>query len=164
MKTLNLSEAAAFLHMHPEELRTRAKRGVIPGAKIGRRWVFIEDDLAEYIRSLYPVKRQSLTIKHSAGRLRQDVATDRRAASTEIREADRSRASGPPSSSEQRDVRTAGQDEELRSRYPKKRQALPIGRAALDSAIESFATSASRRREYEELLGLKPSRRHKASR
>jgi hypothetical protein len=35
-------------------------------------------------------------------KLRQDVATDRRAASTEIREADRSHASGLPSSSEGR--------------------------------------------------------------
>jgi len=63
MKTLNLREAAAFLHMHPEEVRTRAKRGLIPGAKVGRRWVFIENDLAEFVRSLYPVKRQALPIK-----------------------------------------------------------------------------------------------------
>jgi hypothetical protein len=41
MKTLNLREAAAFLHMHPEEVRMRAKHGIIPGAKVGRRWVFI---------------------------------------------------------------------------------------------------------------------------
>ena len=35
MKTLNLAEAAAFLHMHPEELRSRAKRGVINGSHCG---------------------------------------------------------------------------------------------------------------------------------
>jgi len=46
-KTLNLREAAALRHVHPEQLRTRAKRGLIPGAKIGRRWVLIEIDLAE---------------------------------------------------------------------------------------------------------------------
>jgi hypothetical protein len=62
MKTFNLPEAADFLHMHQEEVRTRAKRGLIPGAKIGRRWVFIEDDLAEFVRSLYPVKRQALPV------------------------------------------------------------------------------------------------------
>jgi hypothetical protein len=39
-KTLNLLEAAAFLHMHPEEVRTRAKSSLIPGAKPGNRWVF----------------------------------------------------------------------------------------------------------------------------
>ena len=41
MKTLDLKQAAAFLHMHPEELRSRAKRGLIPGAKVGRKWVFL---------------------------------------------------------------------------------------------------------------------------
>ncbi|HKC17430.1 MAG TPA: helix-turn-helix domain-containing protein [Steroidobacteraceae bacterium] len=51
MKALNLEEAAAFLHINAEELRARAKRGAIPGAKIGRRWVFLENDLAEFIRS-----------------------------------------------------------------------------------------------------------------
>src|SRR5471032_2177727 len=40
IKTLDLHEAAAFLHMHPEEVRTRAKRGLIPGAKAGPVFVF----------------------------------------------------------------------------------------------------------------------------
>ncbi len=52
-KTLGLKEAAAFLRMNPEALRQKAKAGVIPGAKPGKRWVFLEDDLAEYIRSAY---------------------------------------------------------------------------------------------------------------
>jgi hypothetical protein len=63
MKTLNLREAAEFLHMHPEEVRTRAKRGLIPGAKIGRRWVFIDVDLADFVRSLYPARRQALPVR-----------------------------------------------------------------------------------------------------
>ena len=62
MKTLNLLEAAAFLHMHPEELRRRAKLGQIPAAKPAKIWVFIEDDLAEYLRSLYPNPRQALQV------------------------------------------------------------------------------------------------------
>jgi Helix-turn-helix domain len=66
MKTLDLDQAAAFLHMHPEELRTRAKRGIIPGAKIGRCWVFIDADLAEFIRSQYPVRRQALPVRDFA--------------------------------------------------------------------------------------------------
>ena len=41
VNTLNLQQAAVFLHMHPEEVRSRAKRGLIPGAKVGRRWVFL---------------------------------------------------------------------------------------------------------------------------
>lgn len=50
MKTLNLQEAAAFLHMNPEELRARTKRGLIPGGKAGRRWVYLDVDLAEHLR------------------------------------------------------------------------------------------------------------------
>jgi hypothetical protein len=30
-----------------------------------RRWVFIEDDLAEFVRSLYAVKKQALRVKNS---------------------------------------------------------------------------------------------------
>jgi hypothetical protein len=62
MRTLSLDEAAAFLHMHPEEVRTRAKRGLIPGAKTGRRWIFLEIDLVEFVRSLYAVRRQALQV------------------------------------------------------------------------------------------------------
>src|SRR5215469_4924536 len=62
MNTLGLNEAAAFLHCHPEELRRRAKAGIVPGAKVGRCWVFLKDDLATYLRSLYPQKRQALQV------------------------------------------------------------------------------------------------------
>jgi excisionase family DNA binding protein len=53
MKTLNLQEAALFLKMTPEGLRRKVSNGQIPGAKPGKRWVFTEDDLAEFLRSLY---------------------------------------------------------------------------------------------------------------
>jgi len=62
MKTLDLAQAAAFLNMHPEELRRRAKLGRIPGAKVGRAWVFLELDLADYLRSLYASPRQALQV------------------------------------------------------------------------------------------------------
>src|SRR3984957_17964178 len=62
LRTLTLDEAAAFLHMHPEEVRIRVKRGLVPGAKAGRRWVFLEIDLVEFVRSLYPVRRQALQV------------------------------------------------------------------------------------------------------
>ncbi|MHB1544944.1 MAG: helix-turn-helix domain-containing protein [Steroidobacteraceae bacterium] len=65
VRSLGLDDAAAFLRMHPEEVRSRAKRGVIPGAKIGRSWVFLESDLAEFVRSLYPVRRQALRVTSS---------------------------------------------------------------------------------------------------
>ena len=54
MNTLDLKEAAAFLKMHPQTLRSKAVSGEIPGAKPGKKWVFIEEDLVEYVRSQYP--------------------------------------------------------------------------------------------------------------
>lgn len=55
MKTFDLKEAAAFLKMNPEGLRRKVASGEIPGAKPGKRWCFREDDLAEYLRSLYSI-------------------------------------------------------------------------------------------------------------
>jgi hypothetical protein len=62
LRTLSLAEVAALLHMHPEEVRRRAKCGAIPGAKPGRCWIFIEDDLAAYVRSFYATPRQALQV------------------------------------------------------------------------------------------------------
>jgi excisionase family DNA binding protein len=53
MNTLTLEQAAELLKMHPVTLQGKAKAGVIPGCKIGRRWVFIEIDLIEHIRAQY---------------------------------------------------------------------------------------------------------------
>jgi hypothetical protein len=83
MRTLSLVEAAKFLRMHPEELRRRAKIGAIPGAKAGRAWVFIDEDLAAYLRSLYPERRQALQVSlgkelnecHSSGAERRGGST-----------------------------------------------------------------------------------------
>ncbi len=54
MNTLDLQAAAAFLHMHPVTLQEKARTGEIPGAKIGKCWVFVDVDLIEHIRSQYP--------------------------------------------------------------------------------------------------------------
>src|SRR6266513_406226 len=60
MRTLDRVEAASFLKMNKEELRKKAKTGRIPGAKAGKRWVFIDDDLVSYLRSRYACDRQAL--------------------------------------------------------------------------------------------------------
>jgi hypothetical protein len=62
MRTLDLQEAAHLLRINPEELRQRAKAGAIPGAKVGRRWIFVEDDLVDHVRSLYAPRRQALQV------------------------------------------------------------------------------------------------------
>jgi hypothetical protein len=53
MITLNLKVAALFLNMHPQTLRAKAASGEIPGAKLSKSWVFLEEDLVQYIRSQY---------------------------------------------------------------------------------------------------------------
>src|SRR5258708_39179575 len=53
MGTLTLQQAAGLLKIHPVTLQDTARAGEIPGAKIGRAWVFVEIDLLEYIRSKY---------------------------------------------------------------------------------------------------------------
>lgn len=51
MKSLGLVDAAALLRIHPNTLQQRARAGLISGSKIGRAWVFLEDDLVSYIRA-----------------------------------------------------------------------------------------------------------------
>jgi len=62
VRTHDLRQAAALLRVHPETLRQMAKTGVIPGAKVGRAWVFVEEDLVAYLRSLYAQPRQALRV------------------------------------------------------------------------------------------------------
>jgi Helix-turn-helix domain len=81
MKTLNLEETAQFLKLHPEEVRRRAKAGIIPGAKLGKRWVFIEDDLAVYLRSLYATPGQALQVGHEEKQLCHSLNVARRGGS-----------------------------------------------------------------------------------
>lgn len=51
--TLDLESAARLLLLHPKTLQARAAAGTIPGRKIGRRWVFVEADLLQFIREGY---------------------------------------------------------------------------------------------------------------
>jgi hypothetical protein len=70
MNTLDLHAAAAFLHIHPVTLQEKARAGEIPGAKIGKCWVFVDVDLVEHIRAQYPRRvlqseRKELQLCHS---------------------------------------------------------------------------------------------------
>src|SRR3989344_3632545 len=53
MKTMDLKEASAFLHMHPVTLLRKVNAGEIPGAKVGKRWLFVDVDLIDHLRSNY---------------------------------------------------------------------------------------------------------------
>ena len=53
MRTLDLTEAAAFLRLHPHTLEAKARAGEVPGAKPGSCWVFLDVDLADWLRAQY---------------------------------------------------------------------------------------------------------------
>ncbi|ACO75605.1 helix-turn-helix domain-containing protein [Laribacter hongkongensis] len=50
MDTLDLQEAAELLKVSDETVREMARSGTILGAKVGVAWVFIKDDLMEFLR------------------------------------------------------------------------------------------------------------------
>lgn len=62
---LDLKEAAALLHVHPDTLAEMAGKGDAPGIKIGKRWVFETELLLGWLRD----------------RIREEVATKKRLAS-----------------------------------------------------------------------------------
>lgn len=57
MKTLNSIEAAAFLKVAVTSVEELAMDGIVPAAKIGRSWVFFEQDLIEYLAQI--IKQQT---------------------------------------------------------------------------------------------------------
>jgi excisionase family DNA binding protein len=57
MKTYDIHEAADFLKVDRSTALDLAGSGALPGAKVGRSWVFLESDLEEYLRD--QVRRQT---------------------------------------------------------------------------------------------------------
>lgn len=49
-ETIGIEEAAVMLRMSESALQRKAKAGKVPGAKIGREWVFVHEDLLALIR------------------------------------------------------------------------------------------------------------------
>jgi len=52
MKTFDIHEAADFLKIDRTTALELAGTGVLPGAKVGRAWVFMEDELVAYLRDV----------------------------------------------------------------------------------------------------------------
>lgn len=50
MKTFDIIECADFLKVDRTTILKLAGAGEIPGAKIGRSWVFLEDDIVSFLR------------------------------------------------------------------------------------------------------------------
>lgn len=49
---LDSQQAAELMHVHPETVKRRARRGEIPGLKFGKVWRFRASGLEAYIRNL----------------------------------------------------------------------------------------------------------------
>lgn len=64
MGAMTLAEAADWLGLHMETVRDMAAAGELPAARLGRdrrgTWRFLEEDLAEWLRSKY-VRKESQT-------------------------------------------------------------------------------------------------------
>lgn len=58
MRTLDLEECAEFLKVNRTTALEMAACGALPGAKVGRAWVFLLDDLVEYLRGLVRAQQQ----------------------------------------------------------------------------------------------------------
>jgi excisionase family DNA binding protein len=53
MRTLDIKEAAALLKIHPVTLYRLVERGEVPAAKPGKKWVFVDVDLIDWLRAQY---------------------------------------------------------------------------------------------------------------
>jgi predicted ribosomally synthesized peptide with nif11-like leader len=51
-EVLNSEEAAQLLGVKPFTIRTYARRGLIPGKKLGNEWRFVRDDLLDWLKDM----------------------------------------------------------------------------------------------------------------
>ena len=49
-ETMDLSDVASFLGAKPETVAQLARRGELPGAQIGKGWIFLRENVVEYLR------------------------------------------------------------------------------------------------------------------
>lgn len=61
-KTLNLKECAEILKADQEVVARLARNGDLPGAKIGRAWVFVEEQVLNFLRER--IEKQSGERRH----------------------------------------------------------------------------------------------------
>ena len=86
-RTLSLQEAAALLHMSPLTLRKWAAAGRLPAYKPGKAWLFLRDELLEFLKAhkrcpAAPIVRTSGAVSLTAGKsgseLAQQIAAKRK--------------------------------------------------------------------------------------
>lgn len=55
---LTTEQAAALLHCAPRAIQRKAKAGILPGRKVGKGYVFVQDHLIEWISRRYDTQPQ----------------------------------------------------------------------------------------------------------
>ena len=64
VRTFDLKQAADFLKVSPCTAQEMAASGELPGAKIGRAWVFLEEDLVNWLREQIKIQRLQRQEQH----------------------------------------------------------------------------------------------------
>ena len=54
MKTLNAKEAASLLHLNVKRVQRLARQGKLPATRVGRKWLFVSDQLERMLASTSP--------------------------------------------------------------------------------------------------------------
>jgi excisionase family DNA binding protein len=82
MKTYDINEAADFLKIDRSTALELAHVGTLPGAKVGRAWVFMEDELVAYLRDVTrkqtQARRAQLEVAQVINRAQQEPKPRRR--------------------------------------------------------------------------------------
>lgn len=65
LETIGLKEAAMLLRISEDALMRKARVGVIPGEKIGKRWVFEKKRLIQFIRDWAENYKNSAACRHA---------------------------------------------------------------------------------------------------
>jgi excisionase family DNA binding protein len=63
---LTVSDVAALLDLKPYTVKEYARRGILPGRKLGRGWRFLRPELEEAIRHL-PRAQEEARERHRSG-------------------------------------------------------------------------------------------------
>jgi len=66
VQTFDLNQAADFLKINSCTAQKMAAAGELPGAKIGRAWVFFEDDLASWLREQVKMQQKQRCTRYSS--------------------------------------------------------------------------------------------------
>jgi excisionase family DNA binding protein len=69
VRTLDINECAAFLRIDRTTALALANRGEIPGAKVGRAWVFLEEDLAQWLRGEIEAQQRLRRVEAHGGEI-----------------------------------------------------------------------------------------------